>query len=112
MNYQISYKIKSNFAAHILQPNHNLSPFIDKYDILKVTYDKKMIDIWENLEIQKHKLKYNLINDKLINSLNHMFNLIIIFRDLYEPYLTIRNIQKITPRSLRINKDKNLLSLQ
>ena len=67
---------------------------------------QKMIDICENLGIQKHKLKYNIINDQLMNSQNPIFNLIIFFRDLYEPYLTMHNIQKITPTSLRINKAK------
>ena len=82
-SYLYNLPDKSNYAAHLLHPSHQVIPFNNNFEILKIIYNRRTIDIWEQIEIYKHSLKTTLINEQLPNYSNPLFSLFRIFQDLY-----------------------------
>lgn len=96
--YNYNLPEKSNFANHLLQPNHIAVPFNNTYDIVKVIHGKYITDLWESLEIYKHGLKYELINDQQPNNSNPLFEITKTFRYIYD-----RHEQKITTQKIPLS---------
>ena len=82
-SYLYNLPDKSNYAAHLLHPSHQVIPFNNNFEILKIIYNRRTIDIWEQIEIYKHSLRTTLINEQLPNYSNPLFSLFRIFQDLY-----------------------------
>ena len=40
---------RSNFAAHLLQPTHQLTPFTNNFQVLKIINEKRYIQVWEEI---------------------------------------------------------------
>ena len=75
---------KSNYAAHLLQNDHIATPFNSTYQILKIVHNKYMIEIWEQLFIQKQAAQSNLINEHHLNTNNPLFELLKRFSTLFK----------------------------
>lgn len=74
---------KSNFSAHLLHPSHDFVSFPNNYQIIKIIPNKRNIDLYEDLEIMKHRLKFNLLNEQLPNLNNPLYKLLESFHSIY-----------------------------
>ena len=54
-------------------------PFNEDFEILKVTNDKKKIEICEQLQIHKHAKNQSLINEQFPSASNPLFQILDIF---------------------------------
>ena len=97
---------RSNFSAHILHPTHEVIPFTNNYEIIKIIHEKKKILIWEEIEILKYKLKYKIINEYLPNTHNPLYKLLGHFAELYNLKPIDNNIQTIKFHSPRKKKSQ------
>ena len=97
--YSFNYNLieKSNFAAHLLHPSHNLTPFTDSYNIIKVIRDKRILDVWEVFEIYRLRHSNILINEQIPNYNNPLFEIALIFKHVYEKDKAFKYKQQMLP---------------
>ena len=77
-SFKYNHPEKSAYAAHLLNKDHKLMPFNENFEILKVTNDKKKIEIWEQFHIYKHK-NQSLLNEHFPSASYPLFKIIDLF---------------------------------
>lgn len=96
--YKYNMPDRSNYAAHLLHTDHIAIPFNNQYQIVKIVRDKRKLLTWEQLEIHKHNLFIDLINDQLPNSNNPLFELPKLHKTLYNNIFSNNNTVQISPQ--------------
>ena len=102
-SYLYNLPEKSNYAAHLLQDDHIATPFNSTYHILKIVHNKFMIEIWEQLFVQKQTLQSNLINEHHLNTNNPLFELLKRFSTFFKNQKSIpvalKSLFRISPNN-------------